>query len=242
MEVAVPSDIAVLRSVAAELYLDLATKFRAAGWEVIVYDDLKSEAAVAGLKQEKVDEKLGAPIRKVNLGKQKMHYTIASPEGMPVLDPGMTMPLWGLRSLVKEKGMHALETTYRFDPVALQGKSRHGIGSNTASTSAEANLVFSWAQGVFISDKWAPGWIRLKSPIAVVGGIGEVKKAADVSPEFANGLSKALSYIGGGSISSQKGLYVCDLDQAALKKSLLTAGTAFNDELVRGFGPVPTTP
>ncbi|HYP18401.1 MAG TPA: hypothetical protein VEQ65_14410, partial [Opitutus sp.] len=57
----------------------------------------------------------------------------------------------------------------------------------------------------------------------------------DASPQFANNLSKALSYIGGGSINASKGLYVCELDQTALRASLLAAGKAFNDEVVRGL-------
>ena len=68
---------------------------------------------------------------------------------------------------------------------------------------------------------------------------GELKKAADVSPVLANGISKALSFLCGGSISSQKGLYVCELDHAALKSSLSLAGKAFKDELMQGFGKAP---
>lgn len=235
MEVAVPSDVAALRAIADELYQDLATKLRAAGWEVLTYEETKTDPVLSGIRQESVDPKLGAPLRKVNLGKQKMHYTIATPPGMPALDPGMTTPLWGLRSMLKDREAHALETTYRFDPVALQGQSRHGIGHNTASTNAEANLVLSFAQASFLSNKSAGGSIRLKNAIAVTGGVGEIKKMADASPHLANGISQALSLIAGGAISSKKGLYLCELDHEALKANLLLAGKTFNDEIVRGI-------
>lgn len=240
MEVAVPSDVALLRGIADELYLDLATKLRAAGWEVITFDDVKSDPTFAKQKQEDTDPKIGAPVRKVSLGKQKMHYTVVAPTGMPVLDPGMTMPLFGLRSLLKDRETHALETTYRFDPIALTAKGRHGIGSNTASTAAAANLTLSYAQATFVTSKLAPGNVRIKEPVAVVGDIGEIKKAADVSPQVANAISEALTFLGNaGSISSNKGLYICEVDQPALKTSILLAGKTFNDEIVKGLGKVP---
>jgi hypothetical protein len=236
LEIAVPSDVAMLCGVAGELYTDLAAKLRAGGWEVITHDEVADE--LKDVNQESVDAKLGAPVRKVSLGKQKMHYTIAAPEGMPVIDPGMTMPLFGLRSLLREKNFSAMETTYRFDPVALEAKGRHGIGSNSASTNAEARLALSFAQSSLLTAKTYPGWIRLKKPVAVDdAGIGEVKKAADVSPGLANGLSAALGMATGlGSISSKKGLYVCDVDQPAMKEALLVAGRAFNDEIVKAMG------
>ncbi|ATC62832.1 hypothetical protein CMV30_01995 [Nibricoccus aquaticus] len=240
MEVAVPSDVPMLRAVADELYQDLATKLRAAGWEVLTFDDVKADPVFIKQSQEKTDPKIGAPVRKLTLGKQKMHYTVVAPAGMPVFDPGMTMPLWGLRSLLKDRDTHALEATYRFDPIALTAKSRHGIGSNTASTAAEANLTLSHAQGTFVTSKLAPGNVRLKEPIAVAGNIGEIKKAADVSPQLANAISEALTFLGNaGAISSNKGLYICDVDQAALKTSILLAGKIFNDEIVKGLGKAP---
>ncbi len=235
MEVAVPSDIAALRAVATELFTDLATKLRAAGWDVIPTDDPKAGPVFAAAKHEEVDEKLGAPIRKVTLGKQKMHYTIAAPVGLPTMAQGFMMPFWDVRSLLGEMASHAVDVTYRFDPVALQGESKHGLTRNSASTSAQANLMLVHAKAFFATPKGAIGSISLKSPVAVVGGIGEIKKAADVSPELANGLSKALSLFAGGAITSKKGLYVCELDQAALTASLLLAGKAFNDEIVKGF-------
>lgn len=235
MEIAVPSDVAALRAVADELYQDLAAKLRASGWEVITHDDAKSDAALADIRQEPVDPKLGAPIRKVNLGKQKMRYLVATPTGMPAMDPGMTMPMWGLRTLLKDRDTHALETTYRFDPVALHGKSRHGIATNTASTNAEANLMLTYANAFFLTNKGAGGNVRLKNAVPVSGGVGEIKKAADVSPALANGISKALSLIAGGAINSKKGLYVCELDQPAMNASLLLAGKTFNDEIVKGL-------
>jgi hypothetical protein len=70
----------------------------------------------------------------------------------------------------------------------------------------------------------------------VVGGVGEIKKTSDASPNVANGLSKGLSMIAGGAINSSKGLYVAELNQDALKASLLAAGKAFNDEIVKGLG------
>ncbi|WP_438483148.1 hypothetical protein [Oleiharenicola lentus] len=237
MEVAVPSNVAMLRGVASELYDDLATKLRAAGWEVLTYDEAKSDPILSGIKQELTDAKLGAPVRKVNLGKQKMNYTIATPPGMPAMDPGMTMPMFGLRSLLKARDTHSLETTYRFDPIAMQGERRHGIGSNTASTSAAANLALAHAQATFVTNKTAFGWVKIKSPIPVAGDVGEIKKAADVSPKVANALSEALSFLGpGGSINASKGLYIAELDEAALKANLLLAGKAFNDEIIKGLG------
>lgn len=237
MEVAVPADTAMLRAVADELYTDLAAKLKAKGWEVVTYADVKDHPVLTGVKKEPIEPKLGLPMRKVSLGKQKMHYTIATPEGMPVIDPGMTIPLFNIRALLKERDVMGLETTYRFDPVALTAKGRHGIGSNSASTEAQANLVLAHAQATFSTPKGMPGWVRLKKPLAVERGIGDIKKAADVSPRFANGLSAALSLIGGGAISSKKGLYVCELETDALKASLLSAGKAFNDEIAKNLEP-----
>jgi hypothetical protein len=236
MEVTIPSDVPALRAVAADLYTDLATKLRTAGWEVITYDEAKAFPALANIKQESVDSQIGAPVKKVNLGKQKIHYTQIAPPGMPTMNPGFTMPMWGLRSLLAEQSTHALETTYRFDTVALMAEGRHGIGRNTASTNAEANLVLTWADAFFLSNKLAGGNVRLKNPQTVVGGVGEIKKTSDASPNVANGLSKGLSMIAGGAINSSKGLYVAELNQDALKASLLAAGKAFNDEIVKGLG------
>lgn len=236
MEVAIPSDVPALRAVAGELYTDLATKLRAAGWEVITYDEGKANPALANIRQESVDPKIGAPVRKVNLGKQKMHYTQAAPVGMPTMNPGMTMPMWGLRQMLTELGTHAMETTYRFDTVALEGKSRHGIGTNTASTSAQANLVLAHADALFLSNKWAGGKVRLKAPIGIAGDIGEIKKIEDASPTAANALSAGLSLLGGGAINSKKGIYIAELDQASLRASILSAGKAFNDEIIKGVG------
>jgi hypothetical protein len=235
LEIAVPSDVAALRAVAGELYADLTAKLTAAGWEVIPFEKVAGTATILGAKTEPVDAKLGAPTRKVNLGKQKMSYTIATPAGMLPFNWGMTMPFWTIRSVLKEQDANALELTYRFDPVALQGKSRHGIMSNTASTSAEANLVLAFGQGTFLSPKFAPGWVRLKTPVPVVGGVGEVKKIEDASPALANGISAALSLIAGGAINSKKGIYICEIDQPALNASLLLAGKTFNDEVVKNM-------
>ncbi len=235
LEIAVPSDVAALRSVADALYADLTAKLTAAGYEVVLFEKVAGTAAILGASTESVDPKLGAATRKVTLGKQKMSYTIATPAGMPTFTWGMTMPLFSLRSVLKEQDANALELTYRFDPVALQGKSRHGITSNSASTSAEANLVFAFGQASLLTPKIMPGWVRLKSPVPVLGGVGEIKKIEDASPALANGISSALSLIAGGAINSKKGIYLCELDQPALNASLLLAGKAFNDEVVRGI-------
>lgn len=237
MEVAIASDVPALRAVAAELYTDLAAKLRAAGWEVITYDEAKSNPVLANIRLDAMDPEIGAPVRKVNLGKQKMHYTQATPPGMPSMATGMTMPMWGLRSMLTEMGTHALETTYRFDTVALEAKSRHGLTTNTASTSAQANLVLAYADGFFLSSKLAGGWVRLKSPQAIVGDIGEIKQVEDATPRAANALSKGLSVLGGGgAINSTKGIYVAQLNQSALKASILAAGKAFNDEIAKNLG------
>jgi len=235
LEVAVPSDVAALRGVADELYADLAAKLKSAGWEVVLFEKVKGNSTILGASTETADPKLGAPVRKVTIGKQKATYTIATPAGMPTFSWGMTMPFWTIRSVLKEQAASALEITYRFDPVALQGKSRHGIMSNTASTSAEANLVFAHGLASFLSPKLAPGSVRLKEPLPVAGGVGEIKPITDASPELANGLSKALSFIAGGEISAKKGVSVCEVDQAALNASLLNAGKVFNDEVVKAM-------
>lgn len=237
MEVAVPLSLALLDEVAAELATDLTEKLRGNGWEVITFDEVKASPIIAGVSRIEPDAKLGAPVRKVTIGKQKTNYTIATPGDMPVLSGGLTGPLFAIRNLMKEKEASALQVTYRFDPVALQAKSRHGIGNNTASTAAEAKLVLAAGDCTFATPKGFPGSVGTKRPVAVEGGVGEIKKAADVSPAFANALSDALNRLSGfGAISSTKGLYVCELDEAKLKAGLLEAGKAFNDEILKAFG------
>lgn len=240
MEVAVPADLDMLQSVAAELYQDLATKLRAAGWEVVTYAEVRNDPVMKKVSLVDSDPKLGVPVRKVKTSKQELHYTVAAPLGMPVIDPGMTMPMWNIRALLKEINATGLETVYRFDPVALKATGRHGMGgTNYAETEAHANLMLAHAQAQFATAKMFPGSIRLKKPLVVESEIGVVKKTKDVSPEFENRLSKALTYIGGGQISKSKGLYVCELDPVRLKPALLAAGKAFNDEIVKGAGKAP---
>lgn len=238
MEVAAPIEVALVREIADALYADLVRQLRAQGLEVLTHEDIKTNPTIAGLRAEAPDPAYGVPLEKVTLGKSKARYLRVAPTGLPNIDAPIQGPLWPMRSVFKELDGHGLIVTYTFDPVALQAEKRHGIGSNTASTNANASLqLAAGSLAHVLTSKGALAGIGVSESVIVAERVGAIVPVADVSPRYANALSAALGELTkSGSISSKKGLYALEADSPLLRDHAIAGGRAFNEVIAQTLG------
>lgn len=234
-EIVATVDTALIAEIAGALYADLAAKLRAAGYEVVTFDEVKTHATFAGLSIKPIDAKLGAVSDEVNMNKVRFRYLKIPPAGFPVYAPPIQGPLWPMRSALKELGAHAMIVTYTFEPIVMEAESRRSA-VNTAHAKATAQLRLASAYAEFLNPKAAGGSIKTTEPRRLSDNVGEIGPVADVSPDTANALSSALGGLfGTGSIKSRKNLLALNPDKARLREYLLAGGQAFNDVVVRGL-------
>lgn len=216
-----------LQNLAKSLQDDYVARLREAGFTVLTWDDVKSNALVAEMKRYKPDEKYGMPSGG-QIGTSNT-YLMAFPSDEQAIDPPFQGYGWGFRKVMKELDAGLMVPEYTVDAPLLSGEKEHGITSRGASVRVFPEMTMR-VMLPFNTAKGNGGWVTMKGVMGeLADSIGVVGEAKDDSPEFANALSKSLSMLSGlGGIQSKSGIYGMRVDQPRYAEAVQRGGMSYH--------------
>lgn len=215
------------QGLAKKIQDDAIARFRAAGWEVLAYEDIQADEDVAKQDRMKVDASWQMPVDK-NGGNL---YVIANPTDAQNFDK-LDRLGWNLRKVAKEREAVIYMPSYTFNAPQFWAETRRGYKSATASVNSAPGVTLP-ARGIFaffINHKAAGGSIANNEMyVHLADDAGVISEAGDQSPEFANALSKTLATMGGGGwINSKVGFYGYALNREKFEAGVLATVANFN--------------
>lgn len=233
-------DKTLAQSIAKQAYDDFVKRMRDAGYTVLTYDDIKDRDYVreaARYSAKDVDAEWGLPVESpVNTSDK---YLIATPGDDMQFKIGFTGVFAEFMKRGKPKFEDATVVIPQYTIVAPQvwgetdsGYNRISAGINTAPgmNLQYANASWMGKPRVRMGGKVA-GVITKNYVTNITEKAGEMVKVEDTTPNAANGISKALSLFGGGSIKASSANYTLTVDPKAYTEGALNGITAFNAEV-----------
>jgi hypothetical protein len=234
-------DKALAQSIAKQAYDDFVAKLRAAGYNVLTYDDVKGRDYVQGAAREKADATWGIPTESPQGSSDT--YLVAAPSDAQQFKIGFTGMFSEFMSRGKPKFEDAAIVIPTYTIVAPQVWGETGSGYNRISaqinTAPGMNLNYAAAPWmgkpkVRMGGSKAPGVFTKGYVTNITPKAGELVKAADTTPTAANALSKGLSLLGGGgSISAQSADYTFTIDKVAYTAGAMKGIGDFNSEVAK---------
>jgi hypothetical protein len=228
------ADKTYLQAISKKAYEDAVAKFRAAGWEVLTFDDVKSEPDVTNLAKFDNDEKWAMPLDREG----GLTYAIAFPSDEMNMKGGFTGLHAALRGLAKEKEAVVFIPSYtlitpQFWVETSRGYKSSSIGVNNAPG---VTVMPSGFYCLFINHKGAGGAISNSDQyVHLADNAGVLEKVDDKSPTFANGLGEALSHLtGAGKINKGLWIYSFALNTEVFESAVLTTIGNFNAVAAKG--------
>ena len=197
---------------------DLATKLRAAGLKVLLYEDMKADPEVVKRDRLEADKKLGIATKEGPGG--AITYVLATGTAEQAFKPAMQGPAWPFRGFAKDKKMMVLLPELWVDAPQMLAEKSRGYKSSKASIDVEPGMLL---RGFFVWTLMTKGggWIKLKQPVWDLGTeVGTVTKEGEDRTDLGLGMKRA------------KGDYSLVLNKDAFTASTLRAGYAMNDAIV----------
>lgn len=227
-------DKAFLQSLAKKAYDNAVESFRAAGWEVLTFDDIKSEADVVKLDKLAVDEKWGLPVDKV----AGHNYAIAFPTDEMNMKGGFTGLHWALRGVAKDKEAVVYIPSYQFEVPQFWVETSRGYATSSVEVKKAPGVTImpSSFMNIFLNHKAAGGTItNAEQYVHLADNTGVFEKYDDKSPNVANALSVALSHLtGSGTIDKGVWVYNFAVDTKILEPGVIGTITNFNKAAAEG--------
>lgn len=214
------------QAMAKKVQDDVITQFRAAGWEVLSYDDIKAEKDVVEEDRLKVDAAWQMPVDK-NAGNL---FVVANPTDEQNFK--MDKIHWNLRKIAKERDAVIYAPTYTFIAPQFWAETSRGYKSSSVQVNSAPGVTLMPAgiYAIFLNHKGAGGAFKNNEQyVHLADDAGVISEATDKSPEFANALSKTLAALGGGGyIDSKVGFYGYTLNREKFEAGVLGTITNFN--------------
>jgi hypothetical protein len=231
-----------LQGFSKTLYDDLVAKLRAAGWEVLTYDDVKAD--VAGVDRAKLDEKLGLPIQSGEGGTE--HYAVAAPSDEMQFKEALQGWTWPFRKIAKEKDANVFVPVYtvrcpRPSAQATQSNAAGGDVRIEAKVGLQPFLAFTKPNGLvlqFINPKGAMGFVANNDWLRMTEQAGVAEQVDESAPEFEGTLSWFFKNVVAGNSDSRDyksryALVAFRVDKPVYSEALLKGAEAFNDVAAR---------
>lgn len=217
------------QAMAKKVQEDVIAQFRAAGWEVLSYDDIKAEKDVVEEDRLKIDGAWQMPVAK-NAGNL---YVVANPTDEQNFK--MDKIHWNLRKLAKERDAVIYAPSYTFIAPQFWAETSRGYKSSSAQVKSApgVTLMPGGIYAIFLNHKGAGGAFKNNEQyVHLADDAGVISDATDQSPEFANALSKTLAALGGGgSIDSKVGFYGYALNREKFEAGVMATITNFNTQV-----------
>jgi hypothetical protein len=224
-----------LIALSKQLHDAYIAQLRAAGWEVLTYEDIKSDPGVVAMERQKGEGELNFPEQRDAYGTV---YAIVAPSDAQLFKPAMQGALWPFRFVGKE--LNATVVVPQIDIVAPQvwAETRKGYKSASATVKTAPGMNVNFAIVVGMTPKGSGMMIKLNGSILnATTDAGAFTSAKDKTPSAANGLSKGLSILGGGgNISRASAAYTFMIDPKKFDQGALAGGDAFLAASVKAMG------
>lgn len=208
----------VVQGLARQVQDDLVAKLRAAGYTVLTYDDVKSNAEIAGHGRDAPDSKWGLPTNT----KDSLTYVIATPTDAQAFDRPINGPVWWMRNVAKEKGAVILVPEITFTVPQVYGEKEVGYKRAAANIVLKPAMMLQGAMIWGIDAKGGSSNIqvqqhgkRLAAEVA-----GTAKMLSEDKTEFSRAWQRSSAD------------YLFTLDQAAFSDGVLRVGYALNSMTV----------
>lgn len=219
-------DSDALMALAKQLHDSYVAELRAAGWEVLTYEDIKADAGIAAMERQTGEGPLAFPLIK---DPSRTVYALVAPSREQLFKPAMQGSTWPFRFIAK-----ALDATVlipQIDIVAPQvwTETRKGYKSASAEVKTAPGMNVNYAMVLGLTPKGGGVLIKLKESIVnATADAGAFTSAKDKTPSTANALSKGLSLLGGGgTINRAPAAYTFTIDRAKFQAGVLAGGEAF---------------
>ncbi len=233
-------DKALAQSIAKQAYDDFVKRMRDAGFTVLTYDDIKDRDFVKEAERDVgVDAEWGLPVESPQGSSDK--YLIATPNDEMQFKIGFTGAFAPFIKRGKPKFEDATVVIPQYTLVAPQvwGEADRGYNRISAAINTAPGMNLQYASATWMGKprvrmggSKVPGVVTKGYVTNITEKAGEMVKAEDTTPQVANGLSKALSFISGaGSIKASSATYTFTVDPAAYQAGALNGIGTFNAEV-----------
>jgi hypothetical protein len=207
----------MMQGVAKTLQDDLVTKLRAAGYTVLTFDDVKSEADVAALSLDKIDSRYGLPTS----GGFGMPVTFvdATPTDAQSFAKPIQGPAWSFRGLAKSRNATVIIPELTFTTPQMFGQAETSAWVDKAGISTDPALILEGATVSGVTPKGGGPAIavqrhgkRIAAEVA-----GKITKASEDTTHVAHTLDWSSAD------------YIMELDKPVFTDGILRVGYAMND-------------
>jgi len=224
-------DKAYLQDLSKRLYDDFVARLRAAGVEVLTFDDLRNIPEVQRMPRYQADGEWGMPT--VNPPGADVEYAVAFPSDDQAIDPPMQGYGWGFRKVMKDLNAGIIVPEYTIDAPLLGGETDRSISSRSASVNISPRMRLM-AMTSFTTEKLGGGGFQMKKPMTDIGGdVGQIGAVEDASPRVANALSRSLSILSGSAdMQTSSTNYGMKVDREAYSAQFLRATVSWNSEVI----------
>ena len=234
-------DKAYAQGLAKQAYDDFVAKLRGAGYTVLTYDDIKGrDFVISAARDAGRDGKL--PTEKAVGGRDT--YVVAAPSDEMAFKVGFTGVFAEFIKFGKPKFTDAalVIPTYTINAPQAWAETDSGYNRIEASTNVLPGMNLQYASATWMGAPKvrmgggnAAGVVTKAPVINLTGNAGTLSKV-DTTSGAANGLSKALSMLGGGgSITGSSADYTFTIDQAAYGAAALHGIAGFNAEVAKAI-------
>lgn len=213
-------DKALMQGLAKQVYDDLVTKVRAAGYKVLTYDDLKPE--LASMSRMEPNKKYGFPTKAFDKG-PGIDFAIASPSDDQTFDYNFaTGPGWPWRNVAKDKKLLVLIPQIYFNlPGVVAGKGSSLWGKSVSLTLEPVMRLYSGIVNCVAEDGGFCGInIQEHGTRLASDAVGTVQKLAEDTSDF-------------GEWARTTADFAFVIDPAAFSDGVLRVGYAVNSRTVK---------
>jgi len=211
-------DKAVAQGLAAKIQEDLVTKLRAAGFNVLTWDDVKDHESITKRDRRTPDKDMGLPSSKDVQG--KLNYMVTNPSDDQAIATGRGWAPMAYMNVAKEKQAVVLWPEIWFDYPQMTANKSSGYRSARAGIAVAPGMDMRSFMVHVMNPKGAGGAIRAVGPIDVADEVGALEQIGSTSTRIASNIGR------------RKGDYALTLDLAAFSDRLLRAGAGVNDLIV----------
>jgi hypothetical protein len=220
-----------MRGLVKQYHDDLVARLRAAGYEVLTYDDVKDLPEVQRMDRYRNNEDYGVPT--MSPQGSRNDYAHVFPTEAQAINPPMQGYGWGFRKVARDLDAAVLVPVITIDAPTLSSSTRNGVSSRSAAVHVAPNMVVNvYAQ--FWTARMAWGSVYLKEPLQVADTVGQIGEATDDSPRAANAIAAGLSALtGAGGMSTASGTYGMAINRDQYTAGFFRAAISHNMLLAR---------
>jgi hypothetical protein len=227
------------QNIAKAVYDDLVQKLRSQGWEVLTYDDIKTE--VADLKRWEPEEGVGLPTRKGAGETGAEVYAVAAPSDEMQFQPAFQGSVWPFRKLAKDKDANVFYPIYTVRSPRPGGKTTETASEIAARLNIQPFLAFTSPNGMimyFITPKGVMGDVAIRDWFRMSEAAGTPEEVDSDSPEFKGKVSWFYKmWVAGDSNSkefkSRSKFVAFRINKPVYTEAVMKGTTAFNDVVSR---------